>query len=259
MADIETKFFEGRDIKASESADQSMRFEGYLACFDNVDSYGDVIVKGAFSRTIAEAKNAGKTIPVLQQHGTYGALAGDDTPIGYYEDMYEDAKGLYVKGVLFSTTRGTDMYKLLKESPKGAMGMSIGYCVISKRCATEEERSKTGAYQYLTDIELREGSIVTFPANNKARVEDVKAEALRWRELEKSFRSSGFSGSEAVKAVAVVKAFNSQIPTEENKTLPEEDLPDVKGLFDEVITALDKSQELKKCSLTISNIFGQLK
>lgn len=203
--ETEMKMYRSHEVKATSSDDGKMRFEGYLAYFGNVDSYGDVIEKGAFAKTISDAKSTGKTIPVLEQHGGWGINSTDMTPIGHYEDMWEDDKGLYAKGVLFSTAKGKDMYTLLKEAPKGAMGQSIGYRTMGYRKPTDEEQRATGVKLFLTEIKLMEGSVVTFPANDKARVEDVKAEAQKRRNLEKHFKEHGFSSQDSVKIVALIR------------------------------------------------------
>lgn len=193
------------EVKAESDSDGKMRFSGYLACFDNVDSSGDVIVKGAFVKTLREHRKNNQFVPVLEQHGAWSMTAGDMTPIGYYESLAEDDKGLYVEGVLFSTERGKNMHTLLREAPKGAMGQSIGYRVVKQRIADDSERRKRGVVRYLEEIKLYEGSIVTFPANDRARVEDVKAASLFWRQLEDSFKRYGFSREQAKKAVSLVK------------------------------------------------------
>lgn len=195
-----------REVKAASDTDGKMRFSGYLAYFDNVDSYGDVITKGAFSLTLEEHSSEGQFVPVLEQHGGWGATSTDMTPIGYYESLKEDDAGLYAEGVLFSTDRGKSMYTILKESPKGAMGQSIGYRTIKARSAEPEETRKRGVYRYLDEIKLYEGSIVTFPANEKARVEDVKEASLFWRQLEEIFRKEGFSREQAKKVISVIKS-----------------------------------------------------
>lgn len=200
---LEYKFIQ--EVKAAKDEnDGKMRFEGYLAYFDNVDSYGDVIEKGAFKATLRQTQKEGKTIPVLEQHGWLGA--NGYTPIGYYENLKEDSSGLYAEGVLFGNTAGKDMYTLLKEAPAGAMGQSIGYRTLKQRIPSEEEARKTGVYRYLEELKLLEGSIVTFPANDKTRVEHVKAASMFWRQLEEHFRKGGFSKEQAKKAVSLVKS-----------------------------------------------------
>lgn len=203
---LEYKFMEGLKALDTES-DGKMRFSGYLAYFDNVDSYGDVIEKGAFRNTLRELRRKGRTTPVLEQHG--GGWFGpstDNTPIGYYESLKEDDNGLFAEGILFSTERGKSMHTLLKEAPAGAMGQSIGYSVVKSRFPEKNETRKTGVMRYLEEVKLWEGSIVTFPANDKARVDDVKTASLFWRQMEEHFRKNGFSKENAKKAVALVKS-----------------------------------------------------
>lgn len=200
-----TQGVQAMDVKAS---DGRMRFSGYLAYFDNVDSYGDIIVKGAFLDSINEIHKRGRPLPVLEQHG--GGFAGsatDNTPIGYYESLHEDENGLWADGVLFSTERGKQMHTILREAPASTMGQSIGYRVVKRRHPTHEERERIkGVEQYLEALELWEGSIVTFPANEKARVDNVKSASMFWRQLEENLRNGGFSKDGAKKAISIIKA-----------------------------------------------------
>ena len=187
------------------SGDGKMRFEGYLSVFGNVDSYGEVVEKGAYSKSIKNIMDSGRCLPVLENHGGWKTSSTDLTPIGYFESLAEDDTGLYVKGVLYNTARGRDMYTLLKESPKGQMGMSIGYRVIKQRAATREEFSNSGVISFLEEIELLEGSIVTFPANAEARVEDVKSEVMSLRTFERALKEEGFNAREAKTIISIFK------------------------------------------------------
>lgn len=196
---MENKICLNQDIKASNSSG-AMTFEGYLAVFGNIDSYGDVIEKGAFQESIKSINSEGKTLPILENHGGWGMSSSDYTPLGFFESIKEDDYGLYVKGKLYSTDRGKNAYIMLKESPKGSVGMSIGYCVRGMKWAGKipGDKNDDGVVRFLTDIDLREGSIVTFPANDKARILDVKSEALKKRELEKILKDNGYSVKESV-------------------------------------------------------------
>jgi HK97 family phage prohead protease len=92
-------------------------FEGYGSVFGVLDSYADIVAKGAFKRTLREAKAAADAGAAL--------AARPVAPIGVYTDMREDDTGLYVKGQLLDTSLGSDAYKLLKA---GALsGLSIGF------------------------------------------------------------------------------------------------------------------------------------
>ena len=156
-------------------------FEGYGAVFGNLDSYGDVILKGAFRDTLKEWKKAKRLPPMLVQHGGYMMTDSDALPIGKWEEMEEDDTGLRVKGRLINldTDRGKQLYGAMKEGVLD--GMSIGYRVKEFSYGTKpDEPSRT-----LKKIDLVEVSVVTFPANGMSRVDAVKAGDLTERELER--------------------------------------------------------------------------
>lgn len=183
--------------KAAAAGDDAARtFEGYGSVFDTVDSYGDTIVKGAFRETLKEWNKKGKLPKLLLQHGGGGfsSNADDMVPIGKWEEMREDDTGLYVKGRLFDldTDRAKAVYTAMKEGELD--GLSIGFR--TKKWTYDEETD----IRTLTEIELWEVSVVTFPANDPARVSAVKAEGEvpSEREFERWLhREGGFSKSQA--------------------------------------------------------------
>src|SRR5262245_44252464 len=94
-------------------------FTGYAATFSK-DSYGDIILPGAFEKTLK--KNAGKII-LFWAHDP-------DQPIGFSVELREDAKGLFIKGALaLEHSKGKDAYALLKAARAAdyRMGLSIGF------------------------------------------------------------------------------------------------------------------------------------
>lgn len=178
-------------IELKVAADEGMTFSGYGAVFGNVDYYGDVIAPGAFAETLSQAKAANQWPAMLLQHG--GWEAESMTPVGIWTEMREDSIGLYVDGKLAETERGKEMYALLKMEPRPAInGMSIGYIAKEWSVRTKPEEPK----RTLKAVDLIEVSLVTFPANPKARVTGVKSE-LSIREAERALRDAGFSRSEA--------------------------------------------------------------
>lgn len=185
------------ELKTALDAEaDSMTFSGYGAVFGNMDAYGDVIAKGAFEKTLAECKTSGIWPTMLSQHGGWDMSAESLTPIGVWTEMREDDHGLYVEGKLADTPRGREMYALIKMSPRPAInGMSIGFRPIewTNRSKPEEPR------RTLTRVELLELSLVTFPANGKARVIGVKSEpeSPTVRDAEKALREVGFSRKQA--------------------------------------------------------------
>lgn len=137
-------------------ADGKRRVEGYAAVFGNRDAYGDIIMPGAFARTLKERPD----VKVLWQHNTR-------EPIGKQESGVEDDFGLSAVGVLTNTdlVTGTVVPLLLD----GVItGLSIGYNVL------EEDYDGDLEAWLLKDIELFEWSLVTFPANELATITEVK-------------------------------------------------------------------------------------
>jgi HK97 family phage prohead protease len=174
---------------------KEMRFSGYGAAFNNIDSYGDVIEPGAFAATLAEAEKSGIYPSMLLQHGGWGMNAQDLMPVGVWDKFKEDRKGLATEGVLAETPRGLEAYTLMKMAPRPAItGLSIGY--IAKKFTVGTKPSEPR--RRLHEIDLVEISLVTFPANGKARITSVKSGAdLTEREFEQLMQDAGLSRKEA--------------------------------------------------------------
>ena len=166
--------------------------EGYGSVFGVRDNYDDVIAKGAFIQSLKDHKAAGTMPAMLWQHDA-------EKPIGVWTAMVEDEKGLRIKGQLaMETVRGKEAHALLK---MGALnGLSIGF--MSKEWAYDRETE----VRTLTAIDLWEVSLVTFPANEKARVTNVKSadELQAPKDAEKVLRDAGFSKSDATAFVSRV-------------------------------------------------------
>lgn len=161
-------------------------FEGYGSVFNVVDSYREAVKPGAFSASLNKRKARG--VKLLWQHDS-------DQPIGVWDDLAEDSKGLWGRGRLLKdvSPRALEAYGLLKA---GALdGLSIGY----RELKTEPDPDRVGVTNLL-ELDLREISIVTFAANEKARVETVKSILTEGRlptvrEFEEHLRDAGFSKS----------------------------------------------------------------
>lgn len=184
------------EFKAADD-DTAMSFSGYGSVFGTVDSYGDTIAKGAFKSTLREWKTSGKLPKLLLQHGgggVFGGNADDMVPIGKWEEMREDDHGLFMRGRLFDvgTDRVKATYAAMKEGELD--GLSIGFR--TRKSKMDEE---TGI-RTLTDVQLFEVSLVTFPANDPARVAEVRADVdlPSVREFERWVqREAGFSARQA--------------------------------------------------------------
>lgn len=192
----------GREVRAFalqiKSTSDDGIVEGYGSVFGVKDSYDDVIAPGAFVGSL-KAHKANDTMPaMLWQHD-------GSKPIGIWTEMVEDSKGLRVKGQLaLETMLGKEAHALLK---LGALnGLSIGF--MSKNWTYDRETD----VRTLTELDLWEVSLVTFPANGKARVTNVKAaeEMAAPKDAERILREAGFSKADATIFVSRVLRMGEQ-------------------------------------------------
>jgi HK97 family phage prohead protease len=136
-------------------------FEGYASLFGVEDQGRDVVMPGAFRASLA--LRAVHDIRMLFQHDPA-------QPIGLWDDIREDARGLFVRGrLLEEVARAGELLALMRA---GALdGLSIGF---RARRATRDART---GQRRLQEIDLWEISIVTFPMLPGARVSAVKSAA----------------------------------------------------------------------------------
>ena len=174
-------------------------FTGYGSIFGNEDQGNDIVKKGAFTKSLT--KRPASKVKMLFQHKT-------DEPIGVFTDIYEDNKGLFVKGQLaMGTQKGREAYELLK---MGALdGMSIGFKADPDKQGYNE--NKRGV-RTLKEVDLMEISLVTFPMNESALIQTVKGNAKNIREWEKILRDAGgLSRTESkIGAKALSEALNQR-------------------------------------------------
>ena len=167
------------------------RISGYASIFGNVDSTGDIVMQGAFAKSLGARK-----IRMLYQHS-------DSKLMGLWDIAREDDKGLYVEGQLAKTPLGDEVYEL---ASMGALdSMSIGYNV------SESEYNKDGV-RLLKEVDLWEVSLVTFPANNLATITGVKSAPDNEREFENFLREVGKFSQQAAKIITAkgFKALSGQ-------------------------------------------------
>lgn len=149
--EIQRKYFKFQ----VKSVDEAGRFSGYASVFGIVDSYGDVVQKGAFKKTLLEQTS----FPLLWSHDV-------GNPIGICSGR-EDARGLYIEGELnLEVQRAREIHALMRQG--AVRGLSIGYTTI------KEDKDEEGN-RLLKEIRLWEVSLVVFPANQAAMVIDVRS------------------------------------------------------------------------------------
>lgn len=194
--DCEFKFVAG---------DQVGTVEGYASMFGVVDRIGDVVLPGAFKRSLADWTRRGATPPMLWQHNP-------NEPIGIWTELSENDRGLKVKGeLILDLPQGVAARVLMQ---KGALRhLSIGF-----RTVKDMIDRGTGA-RHLKEIDLWEISLVTIPALREAI---AKVKGINPRALESELRRDlGLSSADAVKAVALIKKHLR----DGGETIPEQSMP----------------------------------
>lgn len=174
--------------------------EGYASIFSNVDQGGDKIMPGAFVDSLAKSRQSGRTVKMLWNHDP-------SQPIGIWEDLAEDGKGLRGRGrLVMEVPKAREAHALMKAGAIG--GLSIGYRTI--------KAEPDGNVRLLKQVDLFEVSPVTFPMNDRAKISSVKSEGieeiveklaagdrLTEREFERMAKGLGLSNSQAERAARV--------------------------------------------------------
>ncbi len=150
--EFERKF---HPLGAALSLNDGKTIAGYASVFGEVDRGNDLVEPGAYAKCLSRLAAEGRRIKMLWQHDPA-------QPIGVWDEVREDPKGLWVEGRLIDgIARGREAIELISA---GALdGLSIGYRTISSRKDSKGRR-------VLTELELWEVSLVTFPMLPGARV-----------------------------------------------------------------------------------------
>ena len=150
---LELKFAGGAPVLTDEAG--TAVIEGYASLFGLTDQGGDIVAPGAYSASLKRLVARGDKVRMLWQHDPA-------QPIGIWDEIREDAKGLWVKGRLLpEVAQAREAAALIAA---GAIdGLSIGYRTV------KADRDGQGR-RVLTEVELWEVSLVTFPMLREAKV-----------------------------------------------------------------------------------------
>jgi HK97 family phage prohead protease len=154
------KSYKDFSIKAP-GLNESGQFECYVSTFGPpADSHGDVVAPGAFLQDLRER---GDRRPLLWMHDPAQSC-------GWLSDLREDAYGLKARGsFLLELPLARDVYVRAKA---GLVRFSIGYDTLA------DHHDRAGGYRVLTRVKLWESSAVTFAANERAVLTDIKDSSL---------------------------------------------------------------------------------
>lgn len=197
--------------------DDYFEFEGYASTFGNIDLGEDIIVKGAFAKSLAGTPQ----VPVLWQH-----KMGE--PIGISIQLFEDERGLFIKAKL---PKQDDLVsgRVIPQIKVGSIKeMSIGFFTV------KSEIDQKSDIRRILEIELFEVSLVTKAMNPQALLTGFKS-AGSLKDVEQTLKDSGFSNTEAKALISKVKEFSKQRDAEEKEVQRE---------AEEKATLLAKMEEL---------------
>jgi|TARA_Y100000114_G_scaffold103737_1_gene96904 HK97 family phage prohead protease len=210
--------------------------KGYGSVFNNVDSDGDIITQGAYTKTIMEN---GKRVKYLYQHNM-------EQPIGKMRNLYEDDKGLVFEAVVPKTQLGKDVLELMKAGV--ITENSVGILPMQKESGMGEDYNRK-----LTEVKLYEISAVTLAANDEAMILDVKGNfdkekvLKRYDKLVKLIRKGDISDNlgYAIEAelIKLKSIFNDSatLPTEIEVTEPTEIKNDNSDIYNYLFNKLKNS------------------
>lgn len=150
------------NMKANENGTIS----GYFSTYEKTpDSYGDIIVPGAFTKTIEKRKESGHPFPLCWNHDF-------SSVIGVVDSIEEKESGPFIEAHFLDTELAQDVRKFVQSG--AVYQFSFAYDVLKAREPNEEEKAN-GVTNVLEELEVFEISVVTVPANQNAVVTDVKA------------------------------------------------------------------------------------
>lgn len=171
------------------------QLEGFGAVYGNTDEGGDMFASGAFALALKKLQAGGRVPSMYMQHGAM--MGADPRPVGVWDSIEENAKGLQVKGHLvgLETDAGRYNHALVRE---GAMtGLSVGYRTIKADYPSAAGQPR----RVIKEADLFEISIVDQPMNTLARIAQVKA-CDNIREFETALRNHFGLSARAAKRCA---------------------------------------------------------
>lgn len=219
--DIRRKASHGLEIKASDDPEAPEgRITGYGSKFGLEDSYGEIVMPGAFKKSLARMMKAKEILPILWQHDA-------DVPIGGWHEYKEDDVGLHLVGDLdLDTQAGRDAWSAVKK--KYVKGLSIGYYEVRADPWIWPMTEPRNLYE----LDLRETSVVTFPALKEAQLDAVKAmrsmgAAMSSKDFQ-NFLHNELGMSEETAALVCQKGYDAFLSS---KSLPTSQPLDLQGII----------------------------
>jgi hypothetical protein len=201
------------DEAPSESADGAGTFEALVSVFGTKDSYGEVVMPGAFTRTLEEWAAKGDPIPVYWSH----RLDDPDYNIGHVIEAAETDEGLQVKAQLdLDNPKAVQTHKLMKE--RRVTQFSFSFAV------RDYNKSADGDTVELTDLDLYEVGPTPVGANPDTELIAVKAgRVLSAKNVEIISKAKDAMSAASTALAELLKANNSSDEDKSARTAPSQD------------------------------------
>lgn len=166
-------------------------FTGYASTFNNIDKDGDIILEGAFQESLAQKKYR---LPLLWSHD-------HNIPAIGMVELTEDSHGLRIdRGILnLELALARDIYSNIKNGILDSF--SIGFYL--------QKREYRDGVRYILQADIFEVSLVNFPANNEAKINNIKTvlkDIHNIRTCEEALRDVGFSQNDAKHFISLIKS-----------------------------------------------------
>lgn len=197
---------------------------GYASKFGGIDSYDDTIERNAYDNIIKGA------MPKM----FFNHQSWDTVPIGNWTKWDIDNTGLYVEGQLnMALQSARDVYEGIKFGSIDGMSVSI-------RMSYDDFWYDDDGIRHIKNVQsMREISVVTFPADDAARIINFKSGDMpdfsSVRDVEHYLRDSGFSRSQAVAFISKAK---SAFSNERQRDAEDQELSNISSMLDNIIRKL---------------------
>lgn len=205
------KLYKSFELKAAENGE----VEGYASTWTTTpDSYGDIVIKGAFLETLKKREETGHPFPLCFNHDL-------DQIIGAVKEIGEDETGLKIKASFLGSALAQEKRELVQEGI--VWQFSFAYNILEAEKPTPEEKAN-GIMQKLTKLDLFEVSLVPVPANQTAVVTEIKSDAdMEVKEAEVEVKSGARNSKKDADAIReAIKLLQGVLGELEEVTEPEE-------------------------------------
>ena len=194
------------------------KISGFFSTYETEpDSYGDIILPGAFSETLEKRKETGHPFPICFNHDF-------DKVIGVADSIEDTEKGPFMTGHFLDTPQAQEVREFVKS---GAIyQFSFAYDVLGWREPNDDERAK-GVRNVLTKLDLFEISVVTVPANQNAVITEVKSAEPEIKAGKRNSKADEAAIKQIISIAQSLLGDDEDIPDEEDSKAEKEAQPEV--------------------------------